>query len=273
MSAVAVASRPRRSESGRQVIAAAWSPRSAAGWTGRQAGVSGYAVRPRRLRARRQRSPSSIPHGATLPAERRQGGRRRDGLDWWPAKGPRRPPGPGPPRTLLARSSTRLPSAPAQDDVEGPATDSTPGLDPRACARGDPDTFGRCGHRDHLPDHRDASLARGPLLPGEVPERAYRSSMAEVTGLARGGSCALLLLLCHLPCWHHPHRGIRCECPVHAGRNDVAGTSTPYKRPGQRPPDGIASHHSHSDHSAHARPRGQARADPRKARKLRRQSR
>jgi len=103
---------------------------------------------------------SSIPRGTTLPTEGRQGAGRRDGLDWWPAKGPRRPPGPGPPRTLPARSSPRLSSAPTQDDVEGPATDSTPGLGPRARPRGDPDTFGRCGHRDHLSDHRDASLAR-----------------------------------------------------------------------------------------------------------------
>ena len=86
---------------------------------------------------------SSILHGATLPTEGRQGGGRRDGLDWWPAKGPRRPPGPGPLRTLSARSSPRLSSAPAQDDVERTATDSTPGLDPRARPRGDPDTFGR----------------------------------------------------------------------------------------------------------------------------------
>ena len=97
------------------------------------------------------------PARATLPAE---GRRRRDGLDWWPAKGPRRPPGPGPPRTLPARSSPRLSSAPAQDAVEGPATDSTPGLDPRARPRGDPDTLRRCGHLDHLSDHRDPSLER-----------------------------------------------------------------------------------------------------------------
>jgi len=90
----------------------------------------------------------------------RRGGGRRDGLDWWPAKGPRRSPGPGPPRTLPARSSPRLSSAPAQDVIEGPATDSTPGLDPRARPHGDPDPFGRCGHLDHLSDHRDASLAR-----------------------------------------------------------------------------------------------------------------
>jgi hypothetical protein len=113
-------------------------------------------VRQARLR-RRGAIFSSILHGATLPAE---GRRRRDGLDRWPAKGPRRPPGPGPPRTLPARSSPGLSSAPAQDAVERPATDSTPGLDPRARSRGDPDTFGRCGHLDHLSDHRDASLAR-----------------------------------------------------------------------------------------------------------------
>ena len=114
-------------------------------------------VRQARLRRRGGAIFSGILHGATLPAE---GRRRRDGLDWWPAKGPRRPPGPGPPRTLPARSSPGLSSAPAQDAVERPATDSTPGLDPRARSRGDPDTFGRCGHLDHLSDHRDASLAR-----------------------------------------------------------------------------------------------------------------
>ncbi len=31
---------------------------------------------------------SGILHGATLPTEARQGGGGRDGLDWWPAKGP-----------------------------------------------------------------------------------------------------------------------------------------------------------------------------------------
>src|SRR5580700_4977831 len=124
-------------------------------------------VRQARLRRRGGVIFSSILHGATLPTE---GRRRRDGLDWRPAKGPRRPPGPGPPRTLPARSSPRLSSAPAQDAVEGPATDSTPGLDPRARPRGDPDTFGRCGHLDHLSDHRDASLARMSqhLLPAGV---------------------------------------------------------------------------------------------------------
>src|ERR1700733_2991257 len=114
-------------------------------------------VRQARLRRRGGAIFPSILHGATLPTE---GRRRRDGLDWGPAKGPRRPPGPGPPRTLPARSSPWLSSAPAQDAVEGPATESTPGLDPRARPRGDPDTFGRCGHLDHLSDHRDASLAR-----------------------------------------------------------------------------------------------------------------
>jgi hypothetical protein len=39
-------------------------------------------------------------------------------------------------------------------------TDSTPGLDPRARPRGGPDTLCHCAHLDHLPDHRDASLAR-----------------------------------------------------------------------------------------------------------------
>lgn len=88
----------------------------------------------------------------------RGGGGRRDGLDWWPAKGPRRPPWPGPPRTLPARSSPRLSAAPAQDDVEGPATDSTPGLDSRARPSGDPDTCGGCAFGDHCPD-----AGRGPL--------------------------------------------------------------------------------------------------------------
>jgi hypothetical protein len=125
---------------------------SAGAWRKPQAGSRAPSQAP----ASRRRDLFSILHGATLPAE---GPRRRDGLDWWPAKGPRRPPGPGPPRTLPARSSPGLSSAPAQA-VERPATDSTPGLDPRARPRGDPDTFGRCGHLDHLSDHRDASLAR-----------------------------------------------------------------------------------------------------------------
>src|SRR6516164_6127826 len=114
---------------------------------------------------------SSIPRGTTLPIGGRQGAGRRDGLDWWPAQGPRRPPGPGPPRTLPARSSPRLSSAPAQDDVERPATDSTPRLDPRARPHGDPDTFGGCGDRDHLPDHRDALLARISQEDGLTPTR------------------------------------------------------------------------------------------------------
>ena len=104
--------------------------------------------------------PLLFEHPVRRYTARREAAGRRDGLDWWPAKGPSRPPGPGPPRTLPARSSSWLSSAPVRDDVEGPATDSTPGLDPRARPRGDLDTFRRCGHRDHLPDHRDASLAR-----------------------------------------------------------------------------------------------------------------
>ena len=55
------------------------------------------------------------------------GGGRRDGLDWWPAKGPSGPPGPGPPRTLPARSSPRLSSASAQNVVEGTAAEDAPG--------------------------------------------------------------------------------------------------------------------------------------------------
>ena len=129
---------------------------------------------------------SSILHGATLPTEGWRGGGRRDGLDWWPAKGPRRPPGPGPLRTLSARSSPRLSSAPAQDDVEGPATDSTPGLDPRARPRGDPDTFGRCGHRDHLSDHRDASLARLSQEDGLASTRPPFPAAARSTSSAFG---------------------------------------------------------------------------------------
>jgi hypothetical protein len=35
----------------------------------------------------------------------------------------------------------------------------------------------------------------------------------------------------------------------------MAGTFTPYKPPGQRPPDGTRSHHSQSDHCADAQPR------------------
>jgi hypothetical protein len=42
--------RPRRSVSVHQMTAAGWPPRSAARWPGRQAGVSGYAVRPHRPR-------------------------------------------------------------------------------------------------------------------------------------------------------------------------------------------------------------------------------
>src|SRR5215469_1762500 len=38
--------------------------------------------------------------------------------------------------------------------------------------------------------------------------------------------------------------------------SDMAGTSTPYQRPGQRPPGGSSSHRSHSDHSTDASPEG-----------------
>ncbi len=100
---------------------------------------------------------SGVLDSGRLAAE---GSGRRDGLDWWPAKGPRRSPGPGPPRALPARSSPWLSSAAAQDDVEGPATDSTPGLGPRAHPCGDLDTFGGCGCRDYCPDDRGVSLAR-----------------------------------------------------------------------------------------------------------------
>ncbi len=109
---------------------------------------------------------------------------RRDGLDWRPPKGPRRPPGPGPPRALPARSSPRLSSTPVQDDVEGPATDSTPGLDPRARPRGDPDTFCRCGHLDHLSGHRDASLAR--RWRGGVRVQAAGRSWSQTAELTAG---------------------------------------------------------------------------------------
>jgi hypothetical protein len=135
---------------------------------------------------------SSILHGATLPAEGRQGGGRRDGLDWWPAKGPRRPPGPGPPRTLPARSSPWLSSAPAQDDVEGPATDSAQGLDPRARPRGDLDTFGGCACRDHCPDDRGVSLARmsqhGLSVPCH-PRAGSRRSLSGLLALPRTRGC------------------------------------------------------------------------------------
>jgi hypothetical protein len=99
---------------------------------------------------------------------------RRDGLDRWPATGPRRPPGPGPPRTIPARSSPRLPSTPIQEHLEGPATDSTPGLDPRARPCGGPDNFRRCGHLDHLPDHRDALARYGCPTTGVTLWRAWR---------------------------------------------------------------------------------------------------
>src|SRR5580700_10331038 len=105
-----------------------------------------------------QRGGSDLRASCTALHCLQRGGGRRNGLDWRAAKGPKRPPGPGPPRTLPARSSSWLSSAPAQDDVEGPATDSTPRLDPRARPRGDLDNLGRCGHLDHLSDHRDASL-------------------------------------------------------------------------------------------------------------------
>lgn len=111
-----------------------------------------------------QRCGSDLRASCTALHCPQRGGGRRDGLDWWAAKGPRRPPGPGAPRTLPARPSPWLSSAPAQDDVEEPATDSTPGLDPRARPRGDLDNFGGCGHLDHLSYHRNASLA--PVLSG-----------------------------------------------------------------------------------------------------------
>jgi hypothetical protein len=33
--------------------------------------------------------------------------------------------------------------------------------------------------------------------------------------------------------WPRPYQFIRCECPIQAGWNDMAGTSTPYKRSGR----------------------------------------
>ena len=47
--------------------------------------------------------------------------------------------------------------------------------------------------------------------------------------------------------------------------NDMAGTSTPYEPPGQRPPGGIRSHHSHSDHCADCPAPGGGPGRPRQA--------
>jgi hypothetical protein len=66
----------------------------------------------------------------------------------------------------------------------------------------------------------------------------------------------------HLPRRHHQHRGIRCECPIHAAGTTWLGHPRRISDPTQRPPDEIRSHHSHSDHSANTRPRRQALADP-----------
>jgi uncharacterized OsmC-like protein len=37
-----------------------------------------------------------------------------------------------------------------------------------------------------------------------------------IGGSYRPGAADRALLLCRLPRWHHQHRGIRCECPIHA---------------------------------------------------------
>ena len=68
-----------------------------------------------------------------------------------------------------------------------------------------------------LPDSGDCSSPAGPIC--RPPDReifvggSYRPGAAAWRGgLARLGHP----LLRHLPRWHHQHRGIRCECPIHA---------------------------------------------------------
>ena len=61
-------------------------------------------------------------------------------------------------------------------------------------------------------------------------------------GLARdfdGGRCwagaAVRALLRHLPHWHHRHRRIRCECPIHAAGTTWLGHSRRIRGPGRGP--------------------------------------
>ena len=53
---------------------------------------------------------------------------------------------------------------------------------------------------------------------------SYRPAMAEVTGLIAADH-PLRLLCHHLPRRHHPYRGIRCECPIHAAGTTWLGHS------------------------------------------------
>jgi hypothetical protein len=84
--------------------------------------------------------------------------------------------------------------------------------------------------------------------------------MAEGTGLApRIVRCRATCPPRHLPRRHHPYRGIRCECPIHAAGTTWLGHPRRINDPTQRPPGEIRSHHSHSDHSAGTRRRRQPR--------------
>src|SRR5690349_12108414 len=111
------------------------------------------------------------------------------------------------------------------------------------------DSFGTIADRDGQP--WTAELVRTCLT---IVGESYRPGAA---GRA---------LPCHLPRWHHQQRGIRCECPIHAAGTTWLGHPRRINGEGQRPPGRIASHHSHSDHSAHAQPRRRAPAGPGRSR-------
>jgi hypothetical protein len=92
--------------------------------------------------------------------------------------------------------------------------------------------------RDDIVTTRRAELAgQHPQLPPPLPAVALGAATG---GRYPPGAADRPLLVRHLPRWHHQHRGIRRECPIHAAGtsswDDMAGTSTPYKWPGQRLP-------------------------------------
>jgi hypothetical protein len=76
--------------------------------------------------------------------------------------------------------------------------------------------------RSRVPAAFEPVLADAVALAGDGGASLYvYGSVA--TGTVRYGSSDVDLLsidlpslLRHLPRWHHPYRGIRCECPIHA---------------------------------------------------------
>jgi hypothetical protein len=113
-------------------------------------------------------------------------------------------------------------------------------------------------------DSTGLGLSRPSRQIAEVSPRAFsgpglrpmRSSTAGVTDLMRELSAA--------PSPAPPAPSVpkhKAWMPHPCCSNNMAGTSTPYPRPEQRPPGVIRSHRSHSGHSTNARPRTRAPTD------------